>query len=96
LEGNLCFLDKSKIAYEILAYLLDHPDAQDTLEGVAEWWLLERKIRDHVEIVKEALDELVREGWVIQLESVDSRIHYRTNRSRYGEIRTLLKQVKGG
>jgi len=29
---------------EILAYLADHPDAQDTLAGIFEWWLLERKI----------------------------------------------------
>jgi hypothetical protein len=30
---------KTEIAREILAYLLDHPDAQDTLDGISQWWV---------------------------------------------------------
>ena len=32
---------RSHVAKAILAYLLEHPDAQDTLAGIAEWWLPE-------------------------------------------------------
>lgn len=27
------------VAHEILRYLVDHPAAKDTLEGIAEWWI---------------------------------------------------------
>lgn len=33
------------IMQEILAYLSEHPDAEDTLAGIAEWWLLKQKVR---------------------------------------------------
>ena len=51
--------EKASIAHAILTYLSEHPDAQDTLEGIVEWWLLERKISHQTKTVKEVLDTLV-------------------------------------
>ena len=51
--------EKASIAHAILTYLSEHPDAQDTLEGIVEWWLLERKISHQAKTVKEVLDTLV-------------------------------------
>jgi hypothetical protein len=69
---------------------MDHPEAQDTLEGVVEWWLLERKIKNQTDLAKEALAELVSKGLVLELESGDSRIHYRMNPRKSEEIQALL------
>lgn len=38
----------SKLALEILQYYLRHPEAADTLEGVARWRLLEQRIHHTV------------------------------------------------
>jgi len=40
------FFDAGKKRYlqEILEYLRKHPEASDTLEGIAEWWLLNQRI----------------------------------------------------
>lgn len=86
---------KSRIAREILAYLAEHPDAQDTVEGIVEWWLLEQKIQRHTAQVKEALAELVTKGLVLEHKGRDGRFHYCANRRRSGEIHALLKGRSG-
>jgi hypothetical protein len=91
LEHDLSLPGKSHIAVEILSYLEENPEAQDTLDGVIQWWLLERKIRYQITLVKEALSQLVKEGWVLEKESLDSPTRYQVNQQRREEIRTLLK-----
>jgi len=86
---------RSQIVHEILAYLAEHPDAHDTLEGIAEWWLLEQEIKRRTAQVKEALAELVAQGLVLERRGRDSRIHYQVNRQKFGEIQTLLKGREG-
>lgn len=78
--------------YEVLAYLADHPDAQDTLEGIMEWWLLEQQVKRETAKAKEALDELVAEGLVLEHKGRDSRSFYKINRRRLREIQALLKE----
>ena len=82
---------KSQIGNEILAYLVEHPEAQDTLEGILEWWLLERQIKFHTARVKEALSELVSKGLILEYKGLDSQTRYRINRVKYKEIRNLFK-----
>ena len=89
---ELLINDKSQIGSEILAYLVDHPKAQDTLEGIVEWWLLERKIEFVTASVKEALSELVGKGLILEEKGPDSQIYYRINRSKYKEIQELFKR----
>jgi len=75
-----------------LTYLAEHPDSNDTLEGIVEWWLMERRIQYAIAKVKDALSELVAEGFVLENKGRDARTHYRINRRKHGEIQTLLKQ----
>jgi hypothetical protein len=92
---DLIVTDKSQIGNEILAYLLDHPKAQDTLEGIVEWWLLERQIQFQTARVKEALSELVAKGFIFEKKGPDSQIQYRIRQSKYKEIQALFKQKVG-
>ena len=84
--------DKLQIGNEILAYLADHPNAQDTLEGIVEWWLLEREIKFQTARVKEALSELVAKELILEKMGSDSQRHYRINQAKYKEIQELFKQ----
>ena len=34
----------SNVAYEILDYLAHNPNAEGSIESIAEWWLLEQRI----------------------------------------------------
>jgi hypothetical protein len=85
------FTDKPDIAREILAYLVDHPEADDTLDGIAQWWLLERKIYYHLIKVQEALNELVVRGYLIRNAGRGKGISYQVDKNRLEEITSVIK-----
>ncbi len=87
---------ESEIAHEILAYLNERPEAQDTVEGIAQWWLLERRIFHQVSMVRQALTDLVKEGLVLERTGLDSNTRYQLNLERREEIRKLLKEKAEG
>jgi len=80
------------IPYRVLAYLVEHPNAQDTLEGIVEWWLLERLTKNHAARVKAALAELVAAGLLLERRGKDSRAYYKINRRKLKEISALLQR----
>lgn len=81
---------RSSIFYEILAYLVEHPEAQDTTEGIVEWWLLEQRIKRQTTKVKTALAELVAMGLVLERKGPDGRVYYCIDQRKAAEIRRLL------
>jgi hypothetical protein len=83
--------DRGEVRYDILSYLLEHPDAQDTLEGIVEWWLLERRIEDQTLKVKETLAQLIAEGFIVEQHGKDLRARYRINRESLEKIESLLR-----
>ena len=82
---------RSQIARAILEYLYRHPDAQDTVAGIVQWWLPEAKIKARTAIVKEALTELVGEGLVLERKAKDFQIHYRINLQSRKRIQWMLE-----
>ena len=87
---NMCATDERQIARDILTYLSTHSRAQDTFEGIVEWWLLEQKIKRETPQVQKVLDELVAQELISQRKARDSRTHYRINKRKVKEIRGVL------
>jgi len=83
--------DDFDAAYQILAYLHNNPEAQDTLEGIVEWWLLRQRIKHQTEKVERALTELIERGLIGVREGADSRVHYRIERDKQKEVESLLE-----
>lgn len=77
---------------DVLGYLTDNPDAQDTLEGIVEWWLLERRIESRTVKVQEALAELVASGLIVERQGSDSRLRYSINAEKQEQIRALIEK----
>jgi predicted transcriptional regulator len=75
-----------------LSYLIEHPDSSDTLEGIAQWWLLEQRIKPRIAMVKEAVDELVGMGLILQCQTQSSQIYYRVNPRSNEKIKKILKE----
>src|SRR5262245_61975958 len=50
---------RRSLAEEVLEYLLNHPKAQDTIEGIVMWWLPTQQIPTAIDQIETALQELV-------------------------------------
>jgi Fe2+ or Zn2+ uptake regulation protein len=64
------------IAQEISAYLKAHPEAADSLEGVARWWLARQHYEQAINKVKKALEYLVAEGVVTRTSTTGGNTLY--------------------
>ena len=89
---NLPIDKNAQIGFQILAYLAEHPEAQDTLEGIVEWWLLERQIKFQSDRVQAALSELVSQGLILEKKGPDLQKRYGINQAIYKNIQVFLDQ----
>lgn len=71
-----------KLARQILRYLREHPEAQDTVEGIMVWWISERAIKHWLPQVRKSLTALVARGYVTKHTRAGGRTFYLLNRSQ--------------
>jgi hypothetical protein len=71
-----------EVADVVARYLRAHPEASDTLEGIARWWLSRQRQDDATELVKAALDLLVQRGVVERRTTSDGVTLFRSARGR--------------
>jgi hypothetical protein len=76
----------------ILQYLVEHPDAKDTPEGIYKWWLPEGHSKQGRDEVQKALDLLTSKGWLTKRGTIPSKEIYGINRDRLPEIKRFLQQ----
>ena len=80
---------------EILLYLVEHPDAKDTIDGICDCWLPQDMDKAGRQTVREAIDVLVRRGWLTERKAA-SEIIYGLNKDRLEEIQQFLRQFGNG
>jgi DNA-binding MarR family transcriptional regulator len=85
-------IEEGSIVYHVLGYLADNPEAEDTLEGIVEWWLLQQRIKYEMARVKEALQELLAKGFITEVRGPEKSPFYRINQQKREEIERLLNQ----
>lgn len=61
----------------IREYLRKNPNAQDTQAGILYWWLTELPAKPRDATVKQALEELIDEGFLSEHKGKDAQISYR-------------------
>jgi hypothetical protein len=64
-------------APEILDYLARQPDAQDTIEGILHWWVLDSCIREWTPKIAKTVARLVERGFLEEKAASDGKIFYR-------------------
>ena len=70
----------SRVRELVLGYLDDHPTAMDTLDGIAEWWVLRQQVEIEVRRVSRVLAALVRDGVLEEYEQGGIRFYRRAGR----------------
>lgn len=81
-------------AREILDYLLRHPDAADSLEGLARWRLAEVTVRRTLDETERAVQWLVARGWVHEVARPNSAALFTLDEARRDEAARFLEPVK--
>ncbi len=75
------------VRHSILDYLVRHPGAKDTREGVINWWIA--KPCPDERLADQALEALVAQGWIVKRDTA-SRAIYSLNHARVPEIEAFL------
>jgi DNA-binding PadR family transcriptional regulator len=88
--------EQNDIAYDVLSYLAENTKAEDTLGGIAEWWLLQQRIRFEMSRIRNALDDLIARGLVVEVEGPDKSTYYRMNEAKREEIKLILERRSRG
>jgi hypothetical protein len=73
--------DIERISEEIQLYLLRHPNAADTLEGITKWWLARHRYEEATAVVKKALEHLIARGLVSRSANADNQCIYRKRKT---------------
>lgn len=55
------------LARRVLDYLSEHPQATDTLEGIAEWWVMREQVRVDVKLLERVLHRLTEQGFLEEI-----------------------------
>jgi hypothetical protein len=84
--------DAQTLSRQMLLYLVDHPDAKDTAEGILKWWIPAQGGDQDQELVQETLNELVARGWVARRKTATSEVIYGLSKERLPQIREFLNQ----
>jgi hypothetical protein len=79
---------------EVLGYFLRHPQAADTLEGVARWRLQAETVERTVDEIQEALRWLVQLGFLCEHRTPGSAPIFTLEKSRTPEAEQLLSEVE--
>ena len=66
-----------EITRKILDYLSKNPDAGDTLEGIANWWLVSERVVQAVDEVAEILEVLLDKGLLIKTKYENGSVVYK-------------------
>lgn len=80
---------------DILRYFLRHPEAADSLYGVARWRLLEEAVQRSVETTERALRWLVDHGFLLERPSHVAEPTFQLNPEKSAEAERFLRSADG-
>jgi len=87
--------DEQAVARAISHYLQAHPDAADTLEGIAQWWLLRECTERKLTEVEHAIAILLAEGSIVQVIRPGHPPYFRLSKQPENELTSDTGSANG-
>ena len=84
-------IDIDELLREILRYLVAHPKAKDTINGIANWWLAKSVSLESRSQLEQALKLLVAKGWLLSRFSPQAETIYSLNEDHLTDIAEFLR-----
>ncbi len=83
---------RQRVTRGILLYLIEYPDAKDTMKGILKWWMPRGYLERGGKEIQQALDYLVLKGWLTTCPKVLQKdlIIYGVNKKRLEQIKAFL------
>lgn len=82
---------REDIAKDILNYLLQHPAAADTFDGIARWRVLDEVARSSIASTEEAMQWLIANEFLKEEKTAGGRSICRLNPEKRKEAESLVK-----
>ena len=87
---------RQRVTREILYYLIEHPDAKDTMKGILKWWMPKGYLERGAKEIQKALDDLVMQGWLTTWAKDFQKDNiYGVNKTALNEIKAFLGEFEG-
>lgn len=67
---------EKELTEAILEYLAEHPQASDTLEGIAEWWVMRQQVRVEIKTLAQVLHRLTGSGLLEKIGHGDEALYH--------------------
>ncbi len=67
---------EKKLTEAILEYLAEHPKASDTLDGIAEWWVMRQNVRVEIKTLTKVLHQLTGNGLLEKIGQGEKALYY--------------------
>ena len=85
---------RQRVIRGILLYLIEHPDAKDTMKGILKWWVPKGYLERGGKKIQQTLDYLVLQGWLTTCPKVLQKdlIIYGVNKGRLDKITAFLRE----
>lgn len=69
-------LHEEELTDAVLKYLAENPRASDTLEGIAEWWIMRQRVRAEVKTLAKVLHRLTKTGRLEKIGKGDRALYH--------------------
>lgn len=86
--------ESENLAREILAYFLRNPQCADDLHGITRWRLLDQMIHHALHDTRDALELLVKEGYLTKESITGADPIFRLNTDRQSDAQTFVNDDK--